>query len=991
MYFILGSVTTRHVLVEESPAPSIQNDDVFEEFCDTIDSYVLGSSTSSDTAGTLEVQKPFSDETNTAGTSEVHEPFSDETILSANGNVQESSLEITFPISEDKENLPDGGNIQLLGPGAKTVNQITPQNEVLSECLQEKNQNVMGVLNVKKKATGNTITDITPPLAEAELTERFDKSKKCSKNLFNVDKEVGQSETTSDVIPLESSPTDNLQVANMEPQEGQDSTLDMGPARSASTPKPAPETAESMKCKRTLFLENTEQNLEQSNNLDLSNISSEADEPVNIFDVEKPIEVEVSAINASDLPPAQGSVVVLYSEPSTGNGETTENHSLLDDWDLKNLDFEEISEPQSALNSNEYGLVEFETSAVDVTPEKMLTRKRQRHQERWKKKMATTKLNKGEEHISVHGKLRRGRELKQPCFENCKFKCTSKVTENDRKEIFQSFWAIPTHARKWDFIGVHVSQGNTKRTTLEENVVSKRKHSRIYSFKIKGQKIRVCKTMFLSTLDICDGWVDTAMKKLDKGTGTISPDKRGKNVKTPKPENLETKEFVREHIRSLPRQPAHYSRATSNREYLIEDIQSIADMHSIYEDWMQENHPGKKKVTYRVYADIFNNEFNISFFIAKKDQCEDCVRWENATETEKEIFKPEFDQHILNKDLAQTMRIADTKVAQLKSSKNLCVACYDYEKTLICPKARASVYYYKRKLSVNNFTVVDAGRHEDYCYCYDESIAAKGSNEVASLVFDFITKKVDAGVTDFRFYSDNCTGQNKNRGVCAMYLHAAAKFNIHIRHRFLEKGHTWNAADNVHSLIERRVKNIDIYSPQEYYEKISTAKRNKKTPIQVIEVKQDMIFDWKEDLAEKLNLDIPWTKVREISVGAGTDHELKYRIQLDEESKAHSSKRIGRPVNLSNFVPKLVYTSGPRPISKAKYKDLMGYIEDGLIPEKYHDFFKALPSSSTVPDEPQEEPRNGRARKKKAPAPKNKRSGKKRKVAEESDPDMDFD
>ena len=88
-----------------------------------------------------------------------------------------------------------------------------------------------------------------------------------------------------------------------------------------------------------------------------------------------------------------------------------------------------------------------------------------------------------------------------------------------------------------------------------------------------------------------------------------------------------------------------------------------------------------------------------------------------------------------------------------------------------------------------NFSIFDIANKEAICYCYDESIGSKGSNEVASFVFDYIAKKVK---TDFRFYSDNCSGQNRKRYVFAMNVYAAYIFKILIIHHFLEPGHMQN-------------------------------------------------------------------------------------------------------------------------------------------------------------------------------------------------------
>lgn len=64
----------------------------------------------------------------------------------------------------------------------------------------------------------------------------------------------------------------------------------------------------------------------------------------------------------------------------------------------------------------------------------------------------------------------------------------------------------------------------------------------------------------------------------------------------------------------------------------------------------------------------------------------------------------------------------------------------------------------------------------------------------------YISKYKDQGINEFRFWSDNCVGQNRN--VFAMYMHAAILYNVSIHHSFLEVGHTQNEGDSVHALIE---------------------------------------------------------------------------------------------------------------------------------------------------------------------------------------------
>lgn len=131
---------------------------------------------------------------------------------------------------------------------------------------------------------------------------------------------------------------------------------------------------------------------------------------------------------------------------------------------------------------------------------------------------------------------------------------------------------------------------------------------------------------------------------------------------------------------------------------------------------------------------------------------------------------------------------------------------FDFQKVLSTRKTEASSYYYQRKLSVYNFTVYDIARHEATCYVWSENDAKKGSNEVASCLLHYIETKSSLGITEFFMWSDNCAGQNRNKNLISMYVYASCKFNVDIKHSFLEVGHTQNEGDSVHATIERHAK-----------------------------------------------------------------------------------------------------------------------------------------------------------------------------------------
>ena len=123
----------------------------------------------------------------------------------------------------------------------------------------------------------------------------------------------------------------------------------------------------------------------------------------------------------------------------------------------------------------------------------------------------------------------------------------------------------------------------------------------------------------------------------------------------------------------------------------------------------------------------------------------------------------------------------DKKEAQ-SESQILC-ASYDLQKVLNAPHGEISSFYYKRKLSIYNFTVFDLNSKEAECFLWNETAAKRGANEIWSCLWKYIVNKSRQGTLDFRFCSDNCGGQNKNQILYTMYTKAAISLGVTISHR----------------------------------------------------------------------------------------------------------------------------------------------------------------------------------------------------------------
>ena len=106
-------------------------------------------------------------------------------------------------------------------------------------------------------------------------------------------------------------------------------------------------------------------------------------------------------------------------------------------------------------------------------------------------------------------------------------------------------------------------------------------------------------------------------------------------------------------------------------------------------------------------------------------------------------------------------------------------------------------------------------------------VLPRGAINIASCVWRYINNQAaNEHCKEFVFFSDNCAGQNKNKAIAGMYMHAVRTFNIdRISHHYLEPGQTQNERDSMHALVERTSKRVNVYTPMQWYTLAQSAKK----------------------------------------------------------------------------------------------------------------------------------------------------------------------
>lgn len=89
--------------------------------------------------------------------------------------------------------------------------------------------------------------------------------------------------------------------------------------------------------------------------------------------------------------------------------------------------------------------------------------------ETWKKNVRKRLRLRGKKYESTTGtgKTVPEKQMKSPC-NNCRLKCTSKISQDERQQLFSSFWTLESYERQKDFVCSNVTERKT-RTYLDEN------------------------------------------------------------------------------------------------------------------------------------------------------------------------------------------------------------------------------------------------------------------------------------------------------------------------------------------------------------------------------------------------------------------------------------------------------------------------------------------------------------------------------------------
>lgn len=271
---------------------------------------------------------------------------------------------------------------------------------------------------------------------------------------------------------------------------------------------------------------------------------------------------------------------------------------------------------------------------VERTPEYMLNAnkpsRRHKNPDNWIRNRVKTARAKGKEYTTHSGKVIPAKRMQSPCKENCRMKCSSKVSESDRQSNFDNYWALGSFILQRKFLYEHHKAVPVQRRRFRKGEVGKgREYSSHYYLDRSTrngstEQVHVCEKMFLKTFDICRNIVSYLHKKAQ--TGKVQ-DLRG----------ITKRKLSAGHEAAIAQIKAYPF-------YHLETPMPLSKMFQLYQqECLEKEIEAVKNHTYRkLFA-----EYNESEFLKRdKSFCEICDEYEQSSEDIKKLLEENFLNHL---------------------------------------------------------------------------------------------------------------------------------------------------------------------------------------------------------------------------------------------------------------------------------------------------------------------------------------------------------
>ncbi|CAG4977983.1 unnamed protein product [Parnassius apollo] len=510
------------------------------------------------------------------------------------------------------------------------------------------------------------------------------------------------------------------------------------------------------------------------------------------------------------------------------------------------------------------------------------------------------------------------------------------LTEEDRKLIFDSYWALSSwEARKVyvrNLVSVYAPQ---LRSSSSVDSRKNKGFKYFLSLKDNAKRVHVCKQMFMKTLCIGQRQLrDWVVPSKDVAESfIISQNGNDCNART----QNNASDSIREFFDSLPKVESHYCRSSSSKLYLEPIWNSVhGDLYAEYKKFCSNN---KRRYCVATFEQRKYRKLNLSIFKPRKDQCNKCLAYKNGN-----INEDEYRSHLKKKETARQNKDNDKN----NTEDDVLVYTMDVQAVLLCPRIQASAVYYKTKLKVHNYTHYNLKTKEVICSLFHEGSGGLDSDVFMSIMMKHLKAELEKAPNTKKIilWSDGCGYQNRSLNLSNALIELSVEKNIIIEQKYPEVGHTQMEVDSIHSSIERKLPpHRDIFIPGHYINTIKSA-RSKPEPYKLVCLSYSDFSRYEGGRYSSIR---PGNKkgdplvVDIVSLQYNPDGIIRYKLNFNDDFKElprHSNKNYTRTdtAHYQSFLP----------IDTTKFIHLQEL--KPLITKDYHPFYYSLEHNCSDPD-----------------------------------------
>ncbi|KAJ8963990.1 hypothetical protein NQ314_005202 [Rhamnusium bicolor] len=137
-------------------------------------------------------------------------------------------------------------------------------------------------------------------------------------------------------------------------------------------------------------------------------------------------------------------------------------------------------------------------------------------------------------------------------------------------------------------------------------------------------------------------------------------------------------------------------------------------------------------------------KYNYSFKTPDSDTCDICdkykIQLQESSIEERTTLQEDYERRLTDASKRYSLKSEDKKRSRLTNSEK--VLMIDLQKCLPTPELHNSQSFCSLKLWTYNLTIHDSTALKCFCMMWDESVAGRGGNEVASCLLKFASSYV---------------------------------------------------------------------------------------------------------------------------------------------------------------------------------------------------------------------------------------------------------